>query len=425
VARQSREAEVAAARQPRCVLILDHGLGFGGTVVVAATLMHHLDASRYRAILVSAADERFLSARLAPSDAVVRLAPRFTYVHSQRIRNACSRLPVIGRLLNSAVSRVLALANVGYLFKLALVMRRERIDLVHCNNYANREGLLLAWLFGRPCVLHAHGFAARAHVGLNGWLVARLRPIVVAISKAVAVSVESFGTSPSSIRVLHNPLSLAPVQESSPLTFRRSLGIPEGAILVGLVGRVMRWKGQREFVAACIQALERQPDVHAVIVGDASDSDDSYLQEVRAFAAESSSRDRIHFSGFVADTTSMYQALDILVHASIEPEPFGLVITEAMAQRVAVIVADRGAPPELVEHGVTGFIEAPTDTVALSNRIVLLATDHALRHRVAEAGRQHALTAFAPVRYAQAFAYLYDEAVARRSTGGTAGGTTQ
>lgn len=412
---------LGAPRPSRRVLILDHGLGFGGTVVVAATLMHHLDPSRYSAVLVSAADKRFLAARMRSSDEVIPLAPRYTYVHAQRLREACLRLPVLGRLANSAISRLFAMANWPYLARLALLMRRERVEVVHCNNFANREGLLLAWLLDTPCILHAHGFANPSRDAVSGWLIRRLQPLVVAISKAVAVSVETCGMPASAIRVLHNPLSLSPTHDTSALDFRRTLGVPESALLVGIVGRVVRWKGQFEFVAACIEALRRHPSLHAVIVGDASDYDDSYLREVRALAAGSVVAERIHFSGFVADTDAIYEALDILVHASIEPEPFGLVITEAMAQGVAVIAASSGAPLELIAHGLTGFIVNPSDTKALAAHIEALAADATLRRSVAEAGQQHALSAFDPREYAQAFADIYDHAVARRSTGATAG----
>lgn len=385
-------------------------------MVVAATLMHHLDPRRYRATLVSAADAEFLAMRTMGMSNVVHLAPWFDYVKAGRVRGACLRIPLFGRILSLVVSNLLMLGNLPYLISLARIMRRQRITLVHCNNYANVEGLLLAWLFDVPCLMHAHGFP-EAPGPVNRWLLPRLRLQVVAISQVVATALVESGVPANAIQVLHNPISRPAPSRMSAGEFRRTLGIPENAVLAGIVGRVVRWKGQLEFVAACVSAMAKEPLLHAVIVGNSADYGDAYFQEVREQAAQSGMAARIHFAGFVADTSAVYEALDILVHASIEPEPFGLVITEAMAHGTAVIAASTGASPELITHGVTGFLEDPKDTQALAARITALTRDAELRQNIANAGRVHALTAFDPDRYADAFAAAYDTALGAYPTG--------
>ncbi len=399
-----------ALTSPGRILILDQGQGFGGTVVVAATLMHHLDSHHFLVTLVSAADADFLAMRTEGTSNVVRLAPKYTYVQAGKVREAFQRVPVIGRLLNFVGSKLLSLTNLSYLISLARIMRRERIMLVHCNNYANLDGLLMAWLFGVPCLLHAHGFPEESGP-ISGWLLRRLRPRVVAISRVVRESVVASGVPANAVRVLHNPISRPAPSTMSAHEFRRAQGIPDDVVLVGIVGRVVGWKGQLEFVAACIHAMERGSSLHAVIVGDAADYDDSYYRAVYERATQSGYDDRIHFAGFVADTSAVYGALDILVHASIEPEPFGLVITEAMAHGTAVIAANTGSSPELITHGVTGFLENPRDTAALAERITALAQDTALRQQIAKAGKAHASTAFDPIRYARDFSVVYDRAL--------------
>jgi len=110
----------------------------------------------------------------------------------------------------------------------------------------------------------------------------------------------------------------------------------------------------------------------------------------------------------------MYADLDILVHASIEPEPFGLVITEAMVHGVPVIAANTGAPLEIIRHGVTGFVVDPNDTEQLTSRIVDLATDSELRRRIGERGRRDALDRFNAPSYAKRFEDLYDQEIAAK-----------
>lgn len=398
------------------VVILDHGQGFGGTVVVAATLMRHLDASRFRVTLVTAADLDFVSAQVGCAGEIISLKPRFSYVEASRLRQAVLRgkRTFFRRFANRLAFTAFSLLNAGYVLRLLLLVRRRRFSLIHCNNFDNFEGMLPAWLFGVPCLLHAHGLVSRAGL-LSRWLEGRLEPPVVAISKVVGDTVRTSGVPQERIHVLYNPAEhprdASSVDPEPGELFRKDLDIPNDAVLVGIVGRVVSWKGQREFVLACLQAFPRVPDLHAVVVGSGADFDDGYLESVKKLARASSYAERIHFTGFLQDTSSVYAALDVLVHASIEPEPFGLVITEAMVHGVPVIAASSGAPVEFIKENETGFLRDPTDPVALSNSITELALDPGLRARIGLAGRQSAFLAFDCGAYAREFERLYDAAL--------------
>jgi glycosyltransferase involved in cell wall biosynthesis len=397
------------------VLVLDEGRGFGGTVVVAATLIRALDTSRFKATLVSAADEQFLATRTQDIQSVVALGPAYTYVHASRLRRICQRLPLIGRLVNFVASKLFSLANIPYLIGIGLVVLRDRITIVHCNNFANLEGLFLAWLLRRPCVLHVHGFIAGAGP-ITNWFLQRLQPEVIAISQAVADAVSTSGIERERITVIYNPVELPSSTNDSAVHFRRDIGVPEHATLVGIVGRIVEWKGQREFVTACIEVLNTHPAVHAVVVGNASDFDDRYFLEVRETAARSAVGNRIHFTGFVSDTEAMYKSLDILVHASIEPEPFGLVITEAMVHGVAVVAANDGAPREIIDHGETGYLEDPSNASTLAARISMLVEQPELRTQIGESGRLFARHTYNASNYAHSVACVWERAVTRRKT---------
>lgn len=395
------------------VLLLDEGQGFGGSVVVAATLLRFVNRRSFRTTLVTAADPRFLEARISDAGHVCQARPRYTYVEAARIRSAFLQIPIVGRGLNFVASKFMSLANAGYVTRIAVLMLQRHTALVHCNNFANFEGLLLAWLFRVPCLLHAHGLIGPTGP-MSNWLMRRLKPGVIAISQVVADSVATSGAPVRFIRVAYNPVSVGKAHPLDRERFRRMLGIPQDAILAGMVGRIIPWKGQLEFVTACVEALQRTPTLHAILVGNASDTDSQYFEIVRSLAAASPVADRIHFAGFVADTVAMYASLDMLVHCSIEPEPFGLVITEAMAHGVAVIAARSGAPVEFLEHGITGFLESPSDSEALGARMTQLARDGELRERIATAGQKHALESFDPERYAESVEAAWRESLAAR-----------
>jgi glycosyltransferase involved in cell wall biosynthesis len=110
--------------------------------------------------------------------------------------------------------------------------------------------------------------------------------------------------------------------------------------------------------------------------------------------------------GFREDVWSELATLDIVVHASIVPEPGGQVVLEAMAAGVPVVAADAGGPAEVIEDGVTGLLYPPGNVAALAEALQTLAADEALRARLAEAGRQRVAN-FAPETVARQVMALY------------------
>lgn len=399
------------------ILILDHGEAFGGTVVVAAMLMHHLDPLKFEAVLATAANPSFAASRVGENGEVVCLRPAFSYVDASRLRRRILGVkPTFARrAINRIAFALCSPLNLGYTLRLFLLIRNRGISLVHCNNFDNFEGLVLAWMLGIPCVMHAHGMSGKLE-WVSRYFGEQLRAPVVAISQAVANTLEVSGIARDRIHVLYNPVEPSDISASGSPSFRTHLGIPEHCVLVGIVGRVIAWKGQREFVLAGIRALATVPNLQIAIVGDGADFDDGYLESVKKLAKESPYASHFHFSGFVQDISSVYRGLDILVHASIEPEPFGLVITEAMVHGVPVIAATTGAPPELIDDGKTGFLRSPSDTKALADCLTQLAKDKDLRRRVGEAGRSYARKTFDGASYAKHFEQLYDDTIARQSS---------
>ena len=162
-------------------------------------------------------------------------------------------------------------------------------------------------------------------------------------------------------------------------------------VLVGIFGRIVRWKGQLEFVQAVLKAVRVEPAIKAVIVGDESDSSRAYFDEVRNAIETSGLKHHFILAGFQQHVEQYYAAVDIVVHASIEPEPFGRVLVEGMAAGRAVIAADAGGPREVITHGVDGLLVQPGDVGGLANAIVKLAVDPDARSRLGSRGAATAL----------------------------------
>ena len=109
---------------------------------------------------------------------------------------------------------------------------------------------------------------------------------------------------------------------------------PAGTVRLGLVATFARWKGHRLFLDM-VRALGRDIPFRAYIVGGPvyeTNASQWSIDALKASVAERDLSDRVGLTGFVADTSAALRALDIVVHASTKPEPFGLAIAEAMAR---------------------------------------------------------------------------------------------
>ncbi len=168
------------------------------------------------------------------------------------------------------------------------------------------------------------------------------------------------------------------------------LGFPADAPLAGTAGRLERWKGIHIFIEAAAMVSEKYPDARFVVVGDAIYGDDAYLDELRAMAKEKNIEDKIAFTGFREDVFDIMGAMTIYVHPSVEPEPFGRGIVEAMFLEKPVIVPGAGGPLEIVVNEKTGLFFEPGSAKAMSKNISALLDDPVKAGDMGRAGRVRA-----------------------------------
>jgi glycosyltransferase involved in cell wall biosynthesis len=157
---------------------------------------------------------------------------------------------------------------------------------------------------------------------------------------------------------------------------RAALGLADGELGIGILGRIDAWKRQHclldafaamppELVARCRLFVAGEP-----ALGQGGD----YFDELKRRQAAHPHRERVRLLGY-QDSEAFLEAIDVKVHCSQE-EPFGMVVVEAMAKGKVVIAADGGALPEIVADGVDGFLQDPADTPALAARLAEVVRSH-------------------------------------------------
>jgi glycosyltransferase involved in cell wall biosynthesis len=174
---------------------------------------------------------------------------------------------------------------------------------------------------------------------------------------------------------------------------------PQNALRIGLVATYARWKGHDVFLEAAARLVHEglpQPVRFYIVGGPIYQTQGSQwsLEELRSRAVGLSTADQLGFVPFQADPAPIYRALDVVVHASTLPEPFGLTIIEAMACGRAVIVSRAGGAAELFRdrHDALGI--TPGDVAGLTAAMRELLTDGEQRRRLGENARITAVERF-------------------------------
>lgn len=182
---------------------------------------------------------------------------------------------------------------------------------------------------------------------------------------------------------------------------RESLGLPSTATIVLVAGRVDRNKGFDVAIEALHLARRDVDDLHLAVAGRAhGTSDAEFEQLLRRRAAEL--QVPVSFLGWVEDMPTLMSNVDVFVLSS-RREGFGLVTVEAMATGLPVIVTRAGGSEETVEDGVSGLLVPPDDPRALADALVRVASDDALRQRLAAAGRARAVERYTTEQFVDRF----------------------
>lgn len=391
------------------VLYIDYSIGFGGAIKSLSLTLSRLH--RVSKLVLTAQDEAMIRRWLqgVPVWSFRRILNYRATGHLREWMEA--RVP--SRAVRWMALKALALADVCVTLKngiwLTRFLRRHRVDLIHLNNgFGPPEALLASHLTGVPCIVHLRDFY-RGPSPL-GDLANRRVVRVIAISEAVAESLSGTGIGRDRIVVVHDPVDVAAIDRGAHARdrIRAECGIGESEVAVGIFGRVVPWKGQLEFVDALARVMRQEPSVRAIIVGDQSDGTPDYVRRVRARIESSGLAERFVLAGYRESVEEFYAAVDVVVHASVTPEPFGMVVPEGMAAGRAVIAADAGGPREVITHGTDGLLVPPGDPAALADAVQTLCRDAALRARLGAAARRTALRRFRLEANGAAIQAVYD-----------------
>src|SRR5437588_3715459 len=328
----------------------------------------------------------------------------------------------IGRL---ALLRQLLLGGFGiavYVSKLRKLLQQLNPDIIHTNGFkmhllgtmAKRRDVRLIW--------HVHDYVHTRPVMARLMRLFRRRcSIALANSNSVREDVRATCGAMLPVPPPHNGVdtTVFPPRGAS-LDLDSLAGLPptdRNTVKVGLIATFGRWKGHHTFLRA-LSLLSADLDVRGYVIGGGlygTNGSQYSKDELRAVAQDLGIADRVGFTDFVAEPAAAMRALDIVVHASTEPEPFGLVIAEGMACGRAVIASEAGGVMEIIDAEVNALSHSPGDAARLAQHISSLATNSELRKKLVLAGRAVVQERFNRERLVKDLAPIYSQLVKDRT----------
>lgn len=395
------------------ILYVENGIGYGGAIICLRHLVRNLDRTRYTPLVVTGrtgpqyreiaqeADWRYLPDRRIDIVGMRRRLDRATWPR---------RIPGLRWLLNQLLARTDDLANfLPFFLQLLWTAWRFKADLIHANNepLCNRAALMVGKILQIPIVCHVRGSLDGSR--LMEWTYT-LPDHFISVSHWVSRNIQNTLQIPGDqISVIYDGIELEKLDIGADgEAFRRQYGIDDNAFAVGLVGLLIPWKGQELFLDAAKLLRDKIPGLKMLIVGGTPDDCVSFETLLRRRVTEEKLDDIVVFTGHAMKMEPVYNGLDVVVSASIEPEPLGTVVIESLALARPLIGPDHGGAAEMIEHDRTGLLFKHGDAASLAEAILKFHDNPELSKSLGANARIDALKTFAVQNHVNQVQAVYE-----------------
>jgi glycosyltransferase involved in cell wall biosynthesis len=299
-----------------------------------------------------------------------------------------------------------------FFFNLLFHVRKLRPDIIHAHNGRTiLFSIIVSKLFGGKVVATQH-FLEPAHISVIGpigklkravhqW-VGRQLDFRICVSNAALTCMKQRGDSIAKSdeleRVIYTGVLTKERNQATRDLNRQSLceewHLPHDAILLLAATRLELEKSVDVLIKAVAPVCFHHQELYVLIAGEGTQRNN-----LESIVESYGIANHIQFLGFRSDIVDLMASSDIFVLSS-SVESFGLVIIEAMSQRVPVIAPNAGGPKEVVAHGHSGMLFETGNVTSLMSTIECLVIDRPLRSRLATNGYYHATTMFSVSRMA-------------------------
>jgi glycosyltransferase involved in cell wall biosynthesis len=281
-----------------------------------------------------------------------------------------------------------------YTRELRSAVGKLKPQLIHSTGFKMHLLALWARPAGIPVIWHIHDYVSSRPIirRLLRWHSNKCAAVIVN-SKSVREDVLNSCSNLPKVVAIYNSIDLIRFSPAGPtIDLDAAAELPatsEPTLRIGLPATFAKWKGHVVFLKA-LSFLPPSLPVRSYIIGGPiyqTEGSQYSLGELRDEVRKLGLSDRVGFTGFVDASDSAMRALDIIVHASTQPEPFGMVIVEAMACGKAVVASESSGASELFRNGQDVLAYPCGNAEELAKRLMILIADPKLRLSMGASGR--------------------------------------
>jgi glycosyltransferase involved in cell wall biosynthesis len=305
---------------------------------------------------------------------------------------------------------------------LALFMKKNPYHIVHTHNSkAGFVGRLSAKLAGVPVIVHTvHGFSFHdKEPTWRQWLFRNAERLashwcdcMIFISQPlVDWALKERIANHKKIVKIYSGIELdrfTPVTEEETKRLREKWGLGERDAVVGIVSKLWDGKGHALLIEAFREIRQKKREAKLLMVGEGY-----LLKSLRELVDKYKLNDAVVFTGFQAEVAQIIATFDVAVLPSLF-EGMGRVVVEAMAMEKPVVASRVGGIPDLVEHGVNGYLVSPGDVKELEHAVFKLLNDPSLARRMGKEGRRKISNQFSAATMADSIDRVYRELLSRK-----------
>ncbi len=287
--------------------------------------------------------------------------------------------------------------------KVAEIIRREKIDIVHARSRVPAwVGFMATRRANAVLLTTAHGHYSR-HI--FSYMMGQGKYTIVPSSVIGKHMMEDFGVPYENIRLIPRSVDL----ERYAFRGLKERGGKE--FVVGVIGRITPIKGQIYFLKAMAKILRSASQVRALIVGGVSAGKDSYMEELEVWMRRLGLSNCVTFLGNRRDIPEILSGLDCLVMPSIAEESFGRVIVEAQASGVPVVATKVGGVVEIIDDQTNGLLVYPKDYDGLADAVLKILRDEPFARQLVTNARKKVEEKFSLTKMADDTIRVYEEAL--------------
>ena len=295
--------------------------------------------------------------------------------------------------------------------RLSRIIHSSQVDIVHSNTCVVVAGALAAKLQGKPHIWHVREILAGPLWKILRLLLLRLSDRIVCISSAVERTLLPIPPKMRSrVITIPNGINMKEFDETT-------VPVTAPGCSVAMIARVNPWKGHAVFLEAAALVHRGLPGVDFYLVGGCPAQYRALYAELIRCQHRLGLRDAVHFVEHLSGPRlrELVASIDVIVLPSTKPEPFGLVIIEAMALRRPVIATAHGGPVEIISDWEDGLLVTPNDPEALASAVVRLLSDRHLRERLGANGYRKVERLYSSQAFDRKIAVLYGSIRAEKS----------